>query len=492
MSALTITDFVLKGTSGQASVWVQLRDNLTPTTIFTSAAATNAVGQFSITGTPPPPADYSAYTSSVNGPPWTLYDPHFRIAYTRGDDAILNSLTIGTTVSSKSAITPIAWDATYRAAMAAIATTPFGVCFTGDSITQGYTSTDFLVNGYQGKVASGLLARPGVTHHGTFYALYDSDDFVNAFSGAGIFPWPGTPPWTVTINPGAGGPRVYAPMGFTLAPVWLFGAVAQGTEMARFTAPFNSNAFDIVFWNLGAGTWWYSIDNGATTPVVQAGAPRVDRIQIRGLGAGNHTVKIMGQSAAGAVAVLGVMAYNTQTGNPPVGGVWFARLAWGGATISALGKTTTGNPVDHLALFANPAPAIGPPLGASLAINAWGAGDCVIRGAGAVNSPTHFKYNLRRYIQACRQAVPHQSQLGMIPQMLEAYYSDVPANPFAQNIHLWSAAKASVLAEEGCAFLTMQEIFGQKPVTDGLIVPAGLHPTNAGHILIANAILALI
>jgi hypothetical protein len=88
MPAVTITDYVLTGV-GKIGVYVQLRDNVNPAVTFTSATPTDGNGQFSIT-TPPPPADYSAYTSPVlgGGAAWTLYDPHFRIAYTRGDTII--------------------------------------------------------------------------------------------------------------------------------------------------------------------------------------------------------------------------------------------------------------------------------------------------------------------------------------------------------------------------------------------------------------------
>lgn len=93
--ALPITDFVLTG-AGKAGVFVQLRDNADPTLIYTAALPTNSLGQVTWSTAPPPPADYSAYTSPLtgSGAVWTLYDPHFRIAYTRGDDAVLASVRI--------------------------------------------------------------------------------------------------------------------------------------------------------------------------------------------------------------------------------------------------------------------------------------------------------------------------------------------------------------------------------------------------------------
>lgn len=94
MAVLAITDYVLTG-AGKAGLYVQFRDNVTPTTKFTTVVPTDGNGQFNFNGSsPPPPADYSVYTSPLvgAGEVWNLYDSHFRVAYTRGDDAILNTL----------------------------------------------------------------------------------------------------------------------------------------------------------------------------------------------------------------------------------------------------------------------------------------------------------------------------------------------------------------------------------------------------------------
>lgn len=76
MSPAIVTDYVLK--IGLAGVYVQIRNNLTGH-IFTSTALTDSNGQFSIASSPWV-GDYSAYVSLVNGPPWTLYDPHYVVA----------------------------------------------------------------------------------------------------------------------------------------------------------------------------------------------------------------------------------------------------------------------------------------------------------------------------------------------------------------------------------------------------------------------------
>lgn len=79
---LTVTDFVLTG-AGKVGVYVQLRDNISAA-VFTSASPTDSNGQFSIANLPP--ADYSAYTSpNIVTPVWTLYDPHYRVGYTKSD-----------------------------------------------------------------------------------------------------------------------------------------------------------------------------------------------------------------------------------------------------------------------------------------------------------------------------------------------------------------------------------------------------------------------
>lgn len=85
------TDFIV--TTGRAGVFVRLVDNADGITTFFSSGATDSNGQFTMLGNPPP-GDYQASTSLINGPPWTLYDPHFRIPFTRGDDLSVASLTL--------------------------------------------------------------------------------------------------------------------------------------------------------------------------------------------------------------------------------------------------------------------------------------------------------------------------------------------------------------------------------------------------------------
>lgn len=123
MPVLTVTDYILTG-AGKAGLYVQFRDNRNPTIVFTSATPTDGNGQFSMAGSPPPPADYSAYTSPLLGvgAVWTLYDPHFRVAYTRGDDAVLNSVTV--------AAAPADPTAPYAALLAdGVTATPAGAVF---------------------------------------------------------------------------------------------------------------------------------------------------------------------------------------------------------------------------------------------------------------------------------------------------------------------------------------------------------------------------
>jgi hypothetical protein len=107
LPVLAITDYVLTGV-GKAGLYVQFRDNVTPATTFTTVNPTDGNGQFNFVSSPPPPAEYSVYTSPLVGAGafWTLYDPHFRIGYTRGDDAVLNSVTVKD--SSISPYTPTA------------------------------------------------------------------------------------------------------------------------------------------------------------------------------------------------------------------------------------------------------------------------------------------------------------------------------------------------------------------------------------------------
>jgi hypothetical protein len=399
----------------------------------------------------------------------------------------------GTTDKAKYLYTPQGWDDVWRTALAAQATTPVGVTFNGDSITQGYTASDFLTKSYPGLIRANLLARAGVSLHGDFYATYDSDDFVNAYTGGGTFPWQGIPPWVITVNPG-GGARVYAMVGFTLIAQWP-GVIASGTEMAKFTPPYNTNALDIVYWNLGAGggTWYYSIDGAAAVAVTHTGTAGVARVQLRSLTSGvAHVIRIAGQSGTNVATAQGIMAYNTQSGNPPAGGVWFGRLAWGGATISALGKTTTGNPVDHLALFANTTP-IGPPLGPSLIFNAFIAGDAIVDSVGNRNGLDHFQYNQRRFLEACRQAIPFASQMFVVPMLSDSYYSDSNNIPLAQNYHLWIARKKQIADEENCALANFQALYGQTPVASGFQKSAGdIHPSDLGHSTYATPILGVV
>lgn len=216
--------------------------------------------------------------------------------------------------------------------------------------------------------------------------------------------------------------------------------------------------------------------------------------QIRGLSAGNHTIRIAGQSGTNVATVNGITAYNTQTGQPAAGGLWFGHLAYGGATISAYGKTTTGNPVDRLGLFANAA-GLGPPFGKTLIINAFIAGDAIVDGVGARNGLDHFEYNQVRFLEACRQANPFCSELFFIPQIPDSYYTDstTAAASLTQNYKKWIQRKVQIALAEKCAVVNMYSPPGQTPVASGLQVSASdVHPLNALHQMYASAILGAI
>lgn len=402
--------------------------------------------------------------------------------------------TLGGQKAYQNTILPLGWNTGWTAAKGTVATGPVGVAFVGDSITQGFQADRYFDHGYKGLVRSSLITQFGL--YGDFFALYESLDYVNTLSGG---TYGQTPPWSVVAAP-AGVARSYLMLGFTLVPLWLSGAVAQGTTMATLIPPYNSNAVDLLWWNLGAGggTWFYAIDGVNQAGVAHANPAGLARLQLRNLGAGNHTITLNGQSAGLAMSVIGAMCYNTQSGIPPANGLWFGHLAYGGASLADIGNVRTNtNPTDKIAQFtglASEASLLTPPIGASLLINAYIAGDANIFSATNPNGLDFFMYNQRRLLQAFRRANPNVSQLFVIPYIPDQYYTDDAPAGFSrtQNYHQWITRKQNIAFEETLGLIDFQPVFGQTPVANGNLVANAPHPTTQGHQTMANAILPLL
>jgi lysophospholipase L1-like esterase len=304
-----------------------------------------------------------------------------------------------------------------------------------------------------------------------------------------------------------------------------YGRLAYGyAEMKQYSNPTTAALFDRILLIAGIipqGPWW--IGNLPATPTLAAAAGgSVD--------AGQHyyAVTLVGSSGetptggAGTITIAG----GTQTVNGSaiaVGTVGvttrrriYRTKAGAGAPfyfLQEIADDTTTTFVDTAAdstltavyplAFTIPTQAatgFGFPTQPNLTVIALGINDC-----NNARSETDFRNGLQRFIQATRRGnasssillvscyYPFNNQSGGANYSGFAY-SDDNNSGFA-NGDGWNAFKtamARVARAYSCGFVDLEQRWGATPVAKGFLPTNDIHPTDAGHQDMANAILAVI
>lgn len=331
----------------------------------------------------------------------------------------------------------------------------------GDSVTAGQGATAF-GNSYAQLLPAQLRARfptPGT-----------------AGGGRGFLP-PVIPP----TNPTTFTPPYIALAGATVAQLAAGALAGFGPNLVTYdlsvqggvtlTYTLNGDSADIIWAsNPGNGTFNWKVDAGATTPVPTNAAFNVGNVTHVALGAaGAHTLTIAFVSGA-PVYVTGVVEYNGDFAS----GVQVHGLGYYGSTSAFW--TPAGAPGQAAALV---------PLAPGLIILELGLNDLA---AGI--TPAQSQANLAATIAGCRAALPSPAPPFLLLPTYNAA-SDGPTTPaqWAQYVNgMYAAAAADTLGRTDVLDLSLRMPSTGAAVTWSLYAGDGIHPLNAGHQMIADAL----
>lgn len=396
---------------------------------------------------------------------------------------------------------PYGWDNAWQAAKANVATQQVRVVGIGDSITQGWGSTDFMIDSWWAKLRAALLTANGNALGGDHYGLLYSAAFDTATSG----PTTATPPlvfggtYNTSYGPNPSGYNYLAYNNVALTPY------------LTCTPPYNVTGFDIVYVDVSTGSWTYQVDSGSTITVNTTGPGTaagsiVKKVSITGLSAGTHTLKINCTSTSTTCNILGITAYASTSTGLAFGNMGYPGmgLVTGSSANNALADTGQFPP-DRLALYqgyqgttASPTAlsGFGFPAAPDLAIIAMGVNDG-FQGVSRAN----FRDALDRLVWSIRYGKADAASIIIVAMwgpdgtaasstaVTNLDYSSTMETPY-RDIR---AAMLEVAQNEQCAFVDVHGFFGRKAVTNGWITSvSNIHPTPAGHLKIAQLFEAIL
>lgn len=382
--------------------------------------------------------------------------------------------------------------------------------FDGDSITAGYNiaGTGYLATGWPDKLRTLILAEG--------YTPY-----------ADCYPW-----WTYAS--GFGGDPVNEgfsnPSGVTFAEGGLGCSLyvsSAGSENASIQTCTTSSipgltsasivGFDLCYYDYAAGTWGFTIDggkggsptvtgatwNGTIWQVTDTAAALFEKVTVRGLSAGSHTIAWGWASAISGVPMMwGISLYQSTTA-----GIGFVRSAYPSRRMVDLATPAGGHtgyagsassfPQDKIALWSgqnitagtasiSPTP-FGFPTQPSLAFIGFGVNDT----ASGINVQT-FRRALLQRIRSYRRGQTNANIMVIANCFPDGYYSDASTGHTGLNYPIYKAAMREVALANNCAYLDVDSLFGQSAFGAGLVTTSDLHPTAAGYTLMANTIATVV
>lgn len=393
---------------------------------------------------------------------------------------------------------PYGWNVSWARAISNVMNNQVNVLGIGDSITQGWGSSDVLQTSWWALLRQSLINRY-IYHSGDFYSLMLSSQAVSTFGGPGTATYPYVMTGTINTNFGI----------FTgIYNYGVFNDTAQ-PNVLTFTSLYACTAMDIIYINgFQAGSWTYAVDGGTPVTVNTSGSGNpasgaLTRISITGLTNNIHKIAISSLDANfGSMAIGGVIAYKSK-----VNGIEFANMGWPGMGL-VLGSQANNNlsdngsmPIDRLAIYqgftgttATPTTltGFGFPAQPDLAIIALGVND-----ASAGVTVAQYTTSLTNLIYSIRFGKHDATSIiimGMWGPDGKAASSTTVTNTdytgtATPSYALLRQAMLQVAQIFGCAYIDIYSSFGRYPVTNGLITSVtDLHPTNLGHSIIANLV----
>ncbi|MDE2103228.1 MAG: SGNH/GDSL hydrolase family protein [Patescibacteria group bacterium] len=380
---------------------------------------------------------------------------------------------------------PSRWDAQWRAAKAAAeaATGTAKIAVVGDSYVSGQSSgtvTDCLLYGFVGRLDAMLAPSLGGYAEGYTIGGVAPGNLASPSS-----PYPSSVGAFTAYDGGVS--QVWGPS--ATAAIWL--TITAKKHPVTGAYPTKIDLFTIDF---DTHKWSYKIDGGAETVVTCEGSGTIGdgvlrRTSITLSGTAEHAIELnnleanglifMGHVAYYAASGLGIM----RAGLPGFRAIDFA-TGPGAEASSSGGYSLTP---DHIKPWSGVEDAYNKsaatfPWKPDLLIVHVGGNDCTYGG-----SIEAMRNALTRMIVAGRRGIPSSAATpGASVLILGAPYpSEYGENASATNrTSQWQKYK-SVLVEMaqsyGCAWLDLQEVFGEDDVARGLVESGLIHPTQDGH-----------
>lgn len=379
---------------------------------------------------------------------------------------------------SKHIYTPKGWNDTWLAAKNASGTTPAWIYFHGDSIWQGPVCTNFATKSFWALVAAGVLAQ-GWSRYADFWPCALSADFLT-FSGG---TYNGTPPWVINSVTNRG----Y--LSWANARPLQYSAANAANPLATFTTPYACTSFDFLHMPNGAGSWQYSVDGGATQTVNVTATGAYTRLNVASLANTTHTITVFNTSAANALILDGIVTYNSTTS-----GIGFANCCVSGNSASAY-TSSANSPVPRTGILmgrektTSPVGNFGFPTQPHLALIELGIND-----NNGANGLDNFEYSMQAIIDAYRSGRQNTSLLIACASNPSGISSDVTTafstfSPFySKQVQL----QRQMADAYNCAFVNFHADWGGTGVARGYQGAAQIHPTDSGHLYMANAVLGII
>jgi lysophospholipase L1-like esterase len=357
------------------------------------------------------------------------------------------------------AVVPDGWDTAWKAAKLLAGSSPLPINIIGDSISAGGGTASFTTS-YAEKLLTQLQTVYG-RYADSYHAWINQTDA--PITGA---PWVDNQtctrvagqPWTGTVISA--------------------GVVAGAVQ--TFTTPYACTALDFLYYSGagdGAKTFNYTIDGGANNLVTNPGDNAIHRIAITALANTTHTFAWGTQSAGTAVRAMGCVTYKP---GATIG------LAAGRLQASS-NKTTDVND----GWLRNSQLVTGVPTGPALAIIQLGTNDI-----NANATPAAVEQQLRNVCRALKggSGTKGCSTLFVITSYPDTTYDD--SNPAGYSFASTAFAIFNSIyseARRSCsAIIDFHAKWGATPFGQGFLTATDLHPTNAGHTDMYNAILPLL
>lgn len=386
-------------------------------------------------------------------------------------------------VDYKNAYLPKGWDTEWQSAKTNLASTPAWITFFGDSVTVGANTSDWNVNPFAQLIRTNLLNT--YSKYADFYPTTYSAAWATSVSET----FNGTPPWVVNKTSGL----VWNTHAWNKLPGYNASSVVA--EMT-FTTPYACTSLDILYMDYTSGTWTYTVDAGSpvTVTTIKGGTGSdavIKRISLTGLANTTHTIVLGNSSGANVGLYLGIVTYAGSTG------IGFANFGYGAGSLNDYSGSTTWPNEDRVTFFSGVNPQSLPfgntytfsiPTQPQLAIIAFGINDCV----SSVSTVT-FSSILGRYITALRLGNPNASILLLGNCMPNTAHSDVISGVSnGINFPNYTAVMLTQAQANNCAFVNINERWGQTPAGQQFMKRNDVHPTNVGHVDIANLINTII